>query len=208
MELKNQFFKKYGFAFNKIIAILTWSDSLLWGGYYMLNAVIAIYLSEQLEVDNPIQVIAFGYAIYNISRSLFQIPFGMYFDRLSGYFDESIGIFLSCVIGAFGTLLYLIVDSPFHIYLIQFIFGFATALNVPAWRKTFAKFLDKRYEGIEYSIYDVIFNISIAILTALGGFIVEKMGGFKILIIFAGGLMLFGGVATLFLTKIGSIIKK
>lgn len=188
------------FQFNKIIQTLTYSDSFLWGGYYMMNALVAIYLQQKIAID-PLQVISFGFAVYMISRSIFQIPIAHFLDSHKSYIDEAYAIFLSCMIMGSAVFGYVFISEAWHLYLLQFIFGLGAAINMPAWRKTFARFVDKGHEGVEYSIYDIINNLVIALLTTFGGFLVSSSGKFEYLFSFSGILIFIGGFIALFLLK-------
>lgn len=186
------------FKFNKIIQFLTYSDSLLWGGYYMMNAIVAVYLKDKIKVE-PLEVIAMGFSIYMLSRSIFQIPIAQYLDKIPGFKDEAVTIFISCVIMAISIFSYQFITEGWHLYIVQFIFGIGTALNMPAWRKTFAQFVDKGHEGMEYSIYDIIANTSVGILTAFGGYLVSVTGNFNLLFTLSAFFIFLGGVVALFM---------
>ncbi len=189
-----------GLKFNSIIRILTYSDSLLWGGYTMLNATAAIYLKEHINTK-PLEAISFGFAVYTITRSLVQLPIAKFLDKHPKYTDEAYAIAISCLIMASGIFSYQFVSEPWHLYMAQFIFGIGAALNMPAWRKTFAKFVDKNHEGLQYSIYDAITNLSVAALTSIGGFILAQTGNFRLLITIASLIIATGGFVALRLTK-------
>lgn len=193
------------FKFNKITEILTFSDSFLWGGYHMVSTIIAVYLAQKIDAD-PLKVISFGYAVYLLSRSLFQIPIAQYLDRKKGYADESIAIFISAIVISIGIFSYRFVNTDWHLYLIQLIIGLGVAINMPAWRKTFARYLDKGHEGVEYSIYDIINNISIAILIAAGGLFISETMNFDLFFTIAAIIVLVGGFIALLLLRDKNIL--
>lgn len=186
--------------FNSIVRILTFSDVFLWGGYYMMSALVAIYLEQKIQM-NEIETISVGFSIYLVSRSLAQIPIAEILDKHRSYIDETWAIMLSCVIGGICIISYIFITQPWHLYLIQFVFGIAVALNLPAWRKTMAKFIDKGYEALEYSLYDIINSLFVAVLTAIGGYIVQSYGGFEALFIVAGSIAILGSIVTMFLLR-------
>jgi MFS family permease len=190
--------------FNAIVRILTFSDVFLWGGYYMMNALVAIYLEQKIQM-NSIETIAVGFSIYLIARSLAQIPIAEMLDKHKSFVDETWCIVLSCFLGGLCIISYIFITQPWHLYLIQFIFGIAVALNLPAWRKAMAKFIDKGYEAVEYSLYDIINSLFIAALTSIGGYIVQNYGGFEGLFIVSGIIAMLGGFVTMFLLKVRRI---
>lgn len=186
--------------FNPIVRLLTFSDAFIWGSYHMMNALIAIYLQEKFG-EGAVGIISIGFAIYLISRSILQIPIAEVLDKHKSYIDETIVISMSCFLVGICIYMLIFVSEPWHVYLIQTFFGLAIALNLPAWRKTMARFIDKGYEATEYTIYDIINSLFIAILTAIGGYIVSSYGGFIALFIVAGSISITGSFITLYLLK-------
>jgi MFS family permease len=184
---------------NNIIQILTYSDSLLWGGYMMVNATAAIYLQDQIKTE-PLEAISFGLAIYTLTRSIIQIPIAKFLDNRKEYTDEAYAIAIGCTLMAGSIFSYLFITQPWHLYLAQFVFGLGAASNMPAWRKTFAKFVDQNHEGLQYSVYDAITNMTIAGLTSLGGYLLAQTDNFQLLITLASGIILTSAVVSLFLT--------
>jgi MFS family permease len=196
---------KIGFKYNKIIQLLTFSDCFLTGGYLMINATVAIYLQEKLA-SNSFEVISIGISIFMISKSLFQIPISRYLDKLKSYKDETLAIALSSVLISLGIFGLKFITQPFHLYICQFIIGLGFSINLPSWRKTFAKFVDKGYEALEFSINDVFYNISIAALIFLGGLILNQTGDFQLVFTLSSVLVLIGGFIMLFLLREKKII--
>ncbi len=186
---------------NPVIRFLTLSDMMIWGGYDMLLALLAIFLQQRLLVENSFEVIAFGMALYWIGRSLFQIPIARFLDKHKGYIDETVAVGISSIIISISIFAYLWVDQPYELYLVQLLYGTGVAINLPAWRKTFAKYLDKGKEGTEYSVYDVLTNLTVAFSTAMGGIIVENFGGFTTLILVSGSVALLGIIPSIFLLQ-------
>lgn len=166
----------------------------------MMNALIAIYLQEKFG-EGAVSIISIGFAIYLVSRSILQIPIAEILDKHKSYIDETIVISLSCFLVGICIYLLVFVTEPWHVYVIQAFFGLAIALNLPAWRKTMARFIDKGYEATEYTIYDIINSLFIAVLTAIGGYVVSSYGGFIALFIIAGTISIIGSFITLYLLK-------
>jgi MFS family permease len=188
------------FKLNAIIKILSYSDSLLWAGFTMFNVVAAVYLQDKLN-KSPLETIAFGSAIYTVTRSIVQVPIARFLDNHKQFKDEVYAIAVGCFTMATSIFCYRFVSQPIHLYLAQFLFGCGAALNLPAWRKTFARFVDKDHEGLQYSIYDALMNLTTAILTSLGGIILSKTSNFLLLNSIASAVIALGGVSALFLIK-------
>ncbi|MBD3362681.1 MFS transporter [Candidatus Dojkabacteria bacterium] len=201
MNHNKHFFGKFQkLQLNKIIQTLTYSDSFVWGGYNMMNTVVAIYLEHKIAV-NPLEAIAFGFSIFMFSRSVFQIPIAQFLDKQKSYIDESVAIFLGACLMSLGIFSFRFIIFPWQLYFIQFLIGLGTSINLPAWRKTFANFVDKGHEGVEYSLYDVIICISIAFFSSAGGYIVSKTQNFELLFTLSAILIFIGGIISLFLLR-------
>jgi predicted MFS family arabinose efflux permease len=127
-------------------------------------------------------------------------------DKHSGYIDEAIAIAISGGVIGISTISFIFVTESIHVYIIQFFIGIGAAINLPAWRKTFAKFLDDGKEATEYSLYDIITNISIALMIALGGYLVADFEGFRMFFLVAGILSILGGLIALVLLKTKKIV--
>ncbi len=96
-------------------------------------------------------------------------------------------------------LMYIFINSVFHLYLAQFFLGFASALTYPGWRTLFSHHVDKGREAFEWSLYDVVTGLGMASTAALGGFIADKYGFDTLFLIVAS--CTFIGAMTLFLIK-------
>ncbi|MCA9390450.1 MFS transporter [candidate division WWE3 bacterium] len=195
------------YEFNNIIQVLTYTDSFMWGGYFMLNTLAAVYLQKQIQID-PLPVISLGFSIYMLSRSLFQIPVAEFLDSHKTFIDETLAITLSGIIVSISLFSYRFITEPWHLYLIQTFFGIGVAINLPAWRKTFARFVDNGHEGVEYSLYDIISNLVIAVFSALGGYLVSYTDSFIPLFNLAAALSLIASLISLFLLRNKKIRKK
>lgn len=186
--------------FNPVLKLLTFSDVFLWAGYYMMNATVAIYLEQKFGMDS-IETISAGFAVYLVSRSIMMIPVAEFLDKHKTYVDETWAIAMGCFLSGICIYMYIFITQPWHLYLIQIFFGFAIALNLPAWRKAMAKFIDKGYEATEYTIYDIINSLLIAAMTAIGGVIVKNYGGFTALFVVAGSVAIIGAFVSMYLLK-------
>jgi hypothetical protein len=82
------------------------------------------------------------------------------------------------------------INSEYHYYFLQFIFGLGASLNIVDWRKIFAKNLDKGREGLEYAIYDTAMSLSIAAMSILSGSIASISFDYFTLVIATLGILM------------------
>lgn len=105
-------------------------------------------------------------------------------------------MFIFTIIIAFIPLLYLIITTPFQLYIVQFILGLFTAFTFPTYMAIFTRHIDKEKEGTEWGIYFTLTDLTSAALAAVGGYIATTQG-FPVLIIavvvvsFIGAMLLW-----------------
>ena len=88
-------------------------------------------------------------------------------------------------------LLYLFIEQPWHLFIIQFFFGLGSALTYPTWSAIFTRHIDRGKEGMEWGIYQTLSDLSGAIAAPIGGFI-AALYGFSAVMILASILGFFG----------------
>lgn len=182
---------------NKVIFSLIFTDGLVWAGYWVNNAIAAVYLQERIGV-NAIQSISLGYAIFMLTRGLLQIPIARLLDKFPGFVDEGWSIILGGLFMGSSIFSYLFISEAIHLYLVQFLFGLGAATYLPAWRKTFATYLDKGKEGSEYALFDATSMLVGATMTVIGGSIVQMTANYDPVFI-STSLMSVVGISSIFI---------
>ena len=85
-----------------------------------------------------------------------------------------------------AAFLYLLVETPLHIYGVQFILAIGGAMAIPAWYAMFSRHIDKLKEAFEWSLNSSItFGLGVGVASAIGGLIAEAFG-FQAIFILAG----------------------
>lgn len=175
---------------NKVVFYLTFSDVCTWGPYTILTTMGGIYLEDKLG-KNALEIIGIGVFVYFITRAALQIPIGMITDKIKRDRDEIISLTVGNVLMGLPFVLYPEISSAFFYFVLQFIFGVGTAMNLVNWRKLFAKNLDKGKEGFEYGFYEMILSFATAIFTAIAGIIADSGSNyFDWVMRFSGMLMM------------------
>jgi len=121
-----------------------------------------------------------------------------FMDKTDGERDEFYFSIIGSVIISTVPLFYLFAHLPWHIYLIQFIYGIANSMAVPAWRILFTDHLDKGKTGYEWSLEDIAIGVSVAASAYLGSVLADQFG-FRVVLILVS---IFGYVATAVLIPI------
>ena len=156
--------------FNKVVLLLTASDTFTWGPFIIVANLSSIYLANRLGT-NTVSVVGIGTSIYFITRALFQMPIGHITDKIDSDKDEIFLLVLGIILMGVPFLFYPLITKPFQYYILQFIFGLGVSFNLPNWRKLFALNLDKGKEGFLYGFYETVLSISTAVFSALVGYI-------------------------------------
>lgn len=176
---------------NAIIKSLIAADTLVWTGAFFNSAIAAVYLAQVIP-DNAVQVIATGYAVYLMSRSLPQFFVAKVLDHNKSYIDEVYLAMFGAILWGISYALFITISSPWQLYAISVLNGIGVAMYLPAWRKMFAKYLDKGQEAKENAFLDSIEAAIGAIATIVGAELVTILGSFKPVFIVFGAMSIIG----------------
>jgi MFS family permease len=198
IKLNNYFLK----SINPVIRFLIISDTMLIGSAGLLGPVFALFIKDFVVGGNE-AVAGIAAGIYLFSRSILQIPIAHFLDKIKGEKDDFWVMFVFSILFAIVPLLYLVISTPWELYIVQFILGFFTAFTYPAFMAIFTRHIDKGKEGTEWGIYFTLTDVASAMLAIIGGFI-AVYAGFPILIIMVVTMSLIG---TLLLLPIKPYIK-
>jgi MFS family permease len=187
---------------NKVTLLLTLSDVFTWGSFVVVSALSGIYLADKLGT-NTVGFVGIGTAIYFITRAIFQIPIGIFTDKIKKDKDEIIILAIGSILAGIPYLFYPIINSPWQYFVLQFVFGFGISLNVVNWRKLFALNVREGMEGKEYAFYDAVLSTSTAIISIVLG-IVANIGGeyFDLVMTIAGITMILASIWILMIRSI------
>jgi MFS family permease len=182
---------------NRVIRHLVISDFVLNFAFGLLAPIFAIFILKNIE-GGSIKVIGLATTFYWVARTATTVPMSRLMDRVDGERDE----FYFSVIGTFIIssipLFYLLARLPWHIYLIQFIYGLANSMVVPAWRILFTDHIDRGKTGFEWSLEDIAIGLSVGASAYLGSVLADKFGFGIVLILLA----MLGYVATIILVPL------
>lgn len=188
VNLNNYFLK----SFNPVIKFLIISDIAIVGAGGLLAPVFALFIEDFIEGGNA-AVAGIAAAIFLFTKSIFQIPIAHIIDKIRGEKDDFWFLFSFSVVMALIPLLYLVVETPLQLYLVQFLYGLITAMTFPSFMTIFTKNIDQGKEGVEWGVYFTLVDLTSALLAGLGGFIAATYGYYS-LIVAVSFLMLIGGL--------------
>ena len=169
---------------NKVIKILTLSDVALLTGLGFIAPIFAIFLTENIK-GGSVEVVGFAAAVYWIVHSLAMVPFGRYLDKHPGEKDDLWFIVIGNILGAVAVFGYIFSRLPWHIYVLQGIYGLGMGMNLVGYTAIFTRHIDKNKEASEWGLRSSLVGIGSGVAGALGGVIAYNFG-FNALFIGAG----------------------
>ncbi len=188
INIKHYFLKDI----NAIIRLLIVSDTVLSGASGLLAPIFALFIEDFIIGGNAITA-GVAASIYLVTKSVFQIPIAAFIDRVRGEKDDFYLMFIFTIIIGLIPLLYLFINTPLQLYLVQFILGLFTSFTFPTYMAIFTRHVDKEKEGTEWGVYFTLTDLSGATLAALGGYIAAT-AGFENLIIAVSVISVIGAL--------------
>jgi len=170
---------------NKIIKILIWTDFSMWFGWGLMTPIFAIFVNQNI-IGGTLLVIGVAGAIYLGTKAIVQIFIADYLDT-----DPSdkrnlrwfvLGSFLC--IGA--IVLYLFCRYPWHLYLIEFLFGVGAAVQYPTWYGMFVKHLDPRRQASQIAFHSTVIELGQAAAAGIGGLIASYFDFYNLFLVITG----------------------
>lgn len=187
---------------NKVIRYLVAYDFVLNFAFGLLAPIFAVFILGKIE-GSTIKVIGTAMAFYWLARILSTVPLSRFMDRTDGERDEFYFIIAGTLIVSTVPLLLILVEVPWHLYLIQFCHGLANSMAVPGWRILFTDHIDKGKTGFEWSMDDIGVGIAVGGSAYLGSILAYHFGYVPLLVM----LSILGYISILFLIPLYSEFK-
>jgi MFS family permease len=190
-ELRHYFLKDI----NPVIRFLIISDTLLIGAAGLLGPIFALFV-EDFVVGGDESVAGIAAGVYLFSRSVLELPIAQFLDKIRGETDDFWLMFCFSVLFATVPLLYIFINTPIQLYIVQFVLGFFSAFTYPAYMAIFTRHIDKGKEGTEWGVYYTLTDVVSAALAVIGGYVAAS-AGFHVLIVVVVLLSILGALMLL-----------
>ncbi len=184
---------------NKFIRALIFSDFLMYFSYGLLTPIFAVFITEQIS-GGTLEVVGIATAVYWVVRSLATIPLGRWMDKHEGEQDEFTLMFTGSLLMSITLMALVWASLPWHIYIIQALFGLFNSMAIPGWRILFSNHLDRARQGYEWSVADVSVALATASAAYFGSVIAGKYG-FNSLFVLVGLVGVAGSITLLAVRK-------
>ncbi len=134
----------------------------------LLAPIYAIFIDK---IGGSILDIGYAYAIFAFVAGLFILIFDnskFFVKHMRMMIVLGYSLVALCYIG------YIFVESPWHLFLIQVIFGLANGILEPSWDSVYSAKLDEKQENRNWSIWAGSINITLGIAAIIGSFIIAN----------------------------------
>ena len=172
---------------NNAIRVLVTVDFFYNSALASFAPVFAIFITRNI-MGGSATVAGLATAAYWITKSVFQLPIARFLDKTDGERDDFWAMFWGYFVSGFIPLAYIFASVPWHLYLIQALYGFVMAWAVPAWYAIFTRHVDRWRISFEWSL-ESVFSVGLATAgaAALGGLVADRFG-FDVLYLCASAL--------------------
>ena len=188
VKIKHYFLKDI----NPVFRFLIISDTVFMSAAGLLGPIFALFIEGFIRGGNA-SVAGIAAGIYLFTKSVFQIPIANFIDKVRGEKDDFWLMFCFTILIALTPLLYLIINLPIQLYIVQFFLGLFTAFTFPTYMAIFTRHVDKNKEGTEWGVYFTLVDLISAMFAVIGGYVATAQG-FPILIIAVVAISLLGAM--------------
>ncbi len=186
------------FKFNRVVAVLIYSDFLSISASGFLSPIIAIFWTNQIR-GGSLAVVGFTTTIFWVVKSILQVPLSAYVDKKGSDIVTFVMLVAGSLLASVIPLLYyFFATDVWHVYLFEGLNGAANALMVPTWLVLFSKYLDKRREATEWAAHSNAVGVGYAAAAAAGGVLAQRYG-FHFIFPLVSVIMFAGTLAILFI---------
>lgn len=192
-----------GIKINRVVEFLTFSDILMLSGWGLINPILAVFFTEQIE-GGTVALAGLASSAYFLVKSIVQIPIARMIDLKRGEKDDYWTMIFGSFLITLTAFLYIFVSLPWQVIAVQIIAGLGGAFSYPGWQAIFTRHIDKGEEGLEWSFYYTATDLGAALTAGLGGLLVAAFGYQMVFLLV--GVSSLGG--TLFLASIVKNLRK
>jgi MFS family permease len=155
---------------NKTLRVLFACNAIFVFAGNLLGPLYAVFVQG---INHDIPTISGSWAVYLVSASMSMFLFTRVRDRGMHKKRLLIGAYL---VRALVWFLYSLVNNLGFLLILQVILGFGEAMGTPAFDAIFAEHLDGGQHIADYSEWQLVSNLVLAVGTFVGGLIVANFG--------------------------------
>ena len=160
----------------KILKVLIATSVLFTMAGGMLGPIYAIFVKE---IGGDILSAGEAYAVFALAAGLITLVISKWEDHIKHI--EKLVVF-GYLLSTIGFFAHLYVKTPYHLFLVQMLFGFSAAILNPAYDALYSKYLQKGKIASQWGLWEAENMIVTAIASVIGAY-VAKVYGFKTLLV-------------------------
>lgn len=181
---------------NPIIRDMIFSDFFILSAFGIYGPIFAIYIIGQINGGTAI-VVGLATAAYWITRSLLQLPISNALDRLGSERADFAALIIGSFLFSIVPFLFIFATQPWHIYVLQAIYGVGDSLAASTYLAVFSHHLDRRRENFEWGTRSVLVGVGTAVAAVLGGELADHFG-FAAIFLLTGVLAIIGSILLIY----------
>jgi len=136
------------------------------------NLIGPFYAVFVEQIGGSILDMGYSVTVFGICTGILMMVIGKISDKINKELITIIGFLLY----AMGSLFYLVISSPWQLFVLQIIFAFGTACLSAPLTALFAKYIQKGKEGLQWGIEGGGSYIAVGVAVFIGTFIINKWG--------------------------------
>lgn len=176
---------------HKVLRALILSDLFLLGGFGLISPIFAVFMLGGGISGATITAVGIATAVQLVAKGFFQIAIAKWTDAEAGNRRELLALFVGSLLMSFAPFGFIFATTVWHVYLIQFIYGFGAACAFPGWVVIYSRYGRQEKAGYEWSVYNTVISFGTAVTAYLGATLADTFS-FNVLFIIVGLLSLIG----------------
>lgn len=156
--------------------ILLYANNLAMLGEGLFGPLYAVFAEK---IGGSVLEITWAWAVYLIVTGITIVFVGAFSDR-KGWKKKM--LIWGYGVAAVFTFMYLWVDAPWKLYVVEGGLGFAAALSTPTWYALFSKYQHDEERGWSWGIAQGQSKLLLAFSMVLGGFVVSYFSFFTLFV--------------------------
>ncbi|MDE2188544.1 MAG: MFS transporter [Patescibacteria group bacterium] len=160
---------------NKVIRALVLADLFFWGGWGIINPIMALFIVGRVA-GATVLTVGLASAMYWIVKAVFQIPVALYLDRLDGERGDFKALVFGLALAGFAAMTFPIISSTWGLFAAVFLQAIAYGLYTPSWSALFSRHLDRDHYAFDWSLDSTTIGIASGVAALVGGTIADLLG--------------------------------
>lgn len=159
---------------NPVVKAFIISEMFLWSSWNAITPIFAIFAATKIPGGNT-EIAAASFSTYLIVRVIFELISGRYLSK-STDMQKFVMSILGIVLMSLGYVGFAMTKNVSSLFLFYGVIGMGLGIASPAKNCLFSSHLDKDKEVTEWSLYDGVVFMGMAMAATIGGFVANRYG--------------------------------